>query len=120
MLNQKAIIPNTAALIKKSILNDHKKYGLHNVILENYETTDLKSWLDDQRIPCEQGCENGICVGENPCIGVTCNNAPAPYCVDGVTLRTYPSAGACDEGFCEYEPTDVTCPGGCDGGPHIL
>lgn len=50
LLNQERIFPNTGRLIKRAILRDHERYHLDNVTLENYEVTDLKSWLDDQRI----------------------------------------------------------------------
>ena len=53
ILNQKAIVPNHAREIKKTIQQDHDRYKLDNVTLENYEVGDLKPWLDDQGIPCE-------------------------------------------------------------------
>jgi len=53
ILNQKNVIPNTANNIKKIILADHNKYKLDNVVLENFETMDLKAWIDNQNIPCE-------------------------------------------------------------------
>lgn len=53
VLNQKTIVPNTSANVKKIILNDHHKYGLSNVCLESYETLDLVPWLNKQNINCE-------------------------------------------------------------------
>jgi hypothetical protein len=53
LLSQQVIIPNTSRMIKKAILKDHERYNLDNVVLENYEVTDLKAWLDDQRISNE-------------------------------------------------------------------
>jgi len=53
LLNQEVIIPNTSRMIKKAILKDHERYRLDNVVLENYEVTDLAPWLDDQKIPFE-------------------------------------------------------------------
>ena len=53
ILNQKLIVPNTSRLIKKAILKDHERYKLDNVVLENYEVTDLAPWLTDQKIPYE-------------------------------------------------------------------
>ncbi len=53
ILNQKLIVPNTSRLIKKAILKDHERYKLDNIVLENYEVTDLGPWLTDQNIPYE-------------------------------------------------------------------
>ncbi|WP_027191799.1 hypothetical protein [Fundidesulfovibrio putealis] len=53
VLNQKAIAPNTAAEIKKAILEDHERYTLTNVTMEDYETHDITPWLDSQKIPNE-------------------------------------------------------------------
>ena len=53
LLNEKVIIPNTSKAVKSAIYNDHKKYGLSNICLENYEVTDLKGWCDDQQIENE-------------------------------------------------------------------
>jgi hypothetical protein len=53
VLNQKVIVPNTSRMIKKTILSDHERYNLDNVVLENYEVTDIQPWLFDQKIPCE-------------------------------------------------------------------
>jgi hypothetical protein len=53
VLNQTVFPLNTGALIKKQILKDHERYGLYNIVLENFEVTDLKPWLDEQKIPNE-------------------------------------------------------------------
>lgn len=53
VLNQVVFTLNTSRAIKKAILADHERYGLDNVILENYEITDLAPWLADVKIPCE-------------------------------------------------------------------
>jgi hypothetical protein len=53
LLDQQVIMPNTSRGIKKAILRSHEAYNLDNVVLENYEVTDLKAWLDDQRIQNE-------------------------------------------------------------------
>ena len=53
VLNQVNVVPNTSKNIKATILKDHQRYGFDNVVLENYEVTDLKGWLDDQRIENE-------------------------------------------------------------------
>jgi len=50
------------------------------------------------------------------CAGATtCSNPPAPYCLNGTTLRSYSSPGACSGGFCSYTPVDTTCGNGCQG-----
>lgn len=53
ILNQKNIFPNTARNIKKAVLEDHERYNLTNVVLENYEVADLASWFGNQKINCE-------------------------------------------------------------------
>jgi hypothetical protein len=53
ILNQVKIVPNISRSIKKIILKDHERYRLDNVVLENYEVSDLAPWLSDQRIPYE-------------------------------------------------------------------
>jgi hypothetical protein len=53
VLDQRAIIPNLSRSIKKAILEAHQKFPLTNLILENYEITDLYSWLLEQKIPVE-------------------------------------------------------------------
>lgn len=53
ILNQVRFQINTARSIKRVILDDHKRYGLHNVVLENFETADLFSWMGEEKIPCE-------------------------------------------------------------------
>ena len=54
ILNQVNIVPNTSRNIKKTILRDHERYKLDNVILEDYEITDILPWMENQRIPCEK------------------------------------------------------------------
>ena len=53
LLNQTVFTLNTARAIKKQILQDHERYHLDNVVLENYETADLSPWLSDMRISHE-------------------------------------------------------------------
>ena len=53
VLNQVIFNLNTSRAIKKAILADHERYGLDNVVLENYEITDLAPWLADVKIPHE-------------------------------------------------------------------
>lgn len=65
---------------------------------------------------CAMGCQDGACVGEDPCANVTCNAPPAPTCLDGSTLRTFGQVGACTQGACDYPPTDITCQNGCKDG----
>ncbi len=54
ILNQQKIVPNTSRTIKKAILKDHERYKLDNIILEDYEITDLLPWLEAQNIPVEK------------------------------------------------------------------
>ncbi len=44
---------NTSRLIKKAILKAHEAYHIDNIVLENYEITDLAPWLSDMKIPYE-------------------------------------------------------------------
>jgi hypothetical protein len=53
ILNQHVFTLNTSRAIKKQILQDHERYHLDAVTLENYEITDLAPWLADVKIPCE-------------------------------------------------------------------
>jgi hypothetical protein len=53
LIDQRAIVPNLSRSIKKAILETHQKFPLTNLILENYEITDLHSWLLEQKIPVE-------------------------------------------------------------------
>ncbi len=53
ILNQVVFSLNTSRSIKRQILADHERYHLDNVVLENYEVTDLAPWLDDVKIPHE-------------------------------------------------------------------
>ncbi|KKL87319.1 hypothetical protein LCGC14_1935910, partial [marine sediment metagenome] len=53
LLSQTVFRLNTANAIKKQILKDHEQYQLDNAVLENYEVSDLKGWLDDQKITNE-------------------------------------------------------------------
>jgi len=53
ILNQVRFTINTSKAIKAQILEDHKRYKLNNVCLENYEVTDLLAWMGEQGIPCE-------------------------------------------------------------------
>jgi hypothetical protein len=53
ILNQVKFLVNAARSIKSVILEDHKRYGIDNCVLENYETGDLYSWMCESKIPCE-------------------------------------------------------------------
>ncbi len=50
----------------------------------------------------------------DPCAPNPCTDAPAPLCVNGTTLRTYPATGVCKVGAdfaasCSYPHQDVPC-----------
>lgn len=82
-------------------------------------------------VECPYGCLNGVCenctgdcqgkaCGEdddcgNQCDG-TCTNAPANYCVDTTTRRSFDQTGTCDTNSyqCDYNPQDKTCTYGCN------
>jgi alpha-tubulin suppressor-like RCC1 family protein len=65
--------------------------------------------------PCAHGCSGGVCNGD-PCVGVTCDQPPAPSCADANTRRTY-SPGSCSGGTCSYTPVDTTCPAPANASP---
>ena len=65
-------------------------------------------------IYCEHGCVDGACAGD-PCAGKTCNTPPANHCKDAFTAVHY-GAGACSQGDCVYEQTEINCPYGCSNG----
>ncbi|MDP3235104.1 MAG: hypothetical protein Q8N26_20140 [Myxococcales bacterium] len=64
---------------------------------------------------CPFGCANGSCTG-NPCQGVSCSTPPAATCANATTLRTFSTAGTCNNGACSYTPQDTTCTFGCANG----
>lgn len=53
VLNQHRFLINAAKNIKAVILEDHTRYGLDNVVLENFETADIHAWMIENKIPCE-------------------------------------------------------------------
>lgn len=69
-----------------------------------------------QRVFCEGSCREGKCRDEDPCIGMICNDPPAPYCADAATLRTFAAEGTCADGFCNFAAKDVSCGGACTDG----
>src|SRR5262249_28696835 len=48
-----------------------------------------------------------------------CNAPPAPFCLDGTTLRAYVSVGSCGSGACSYTYWDVLCENSCESGACI-
>jgi hypothetical protein len=64
---------------------------------------------------CAFGCANGACLAD-PCLGVSCDLPPPPYCVDSDTVRTYESTGTCAQGSCSYTNHTSTCAFGCSSG----
>ena len=58
---------------------------------------------------CSKGCQAGACKGD-PCAGVTCNQPPAPACLDATSRRSYAPVGSCGGGACSYAPSDSVCP----------
>ncbi len=64
---------------------------------------------------CTNGCQAGACAGD-PCVGVTCDAAPAAACVDATTRRSYAPTGTCGGGTCTYARTETACPNGCEAG----
>jgi hypothetical protein len=60
----------------------------------------------------------------DPCIGVVCEDPPAPSCEDEDTRRVHAAVGSCAEGECSYGFTDTDCAfgclsGACDGDPCL-
>ena len=52
----------------------------------------------ETRTPCENGCENGACLGD-ACEQMVCDSPPAPICEnDGITLYEYTAPGTCSAG----------------------
>lgn len=60
---------------------------------------------------CAFGCDynTGKCKAD-PCLGISCNNPPADYCLEQNLLRRFVSTGTCAEGSCGYDHEDVECP----------
>ena len=65
---------------------------------------------------CENGCENGVCTGNDPCSGIVCNSPPAASCTDANTLTTTSSSGTCSAGTCSYTSSTTACENGCVSG----
>lgn len=53
ILNQKEIPFSSADGIKKEIVADYEKYGLHNAILEVYQAADIFTWASENYVPAE-------------------------------------------------------------------
>ncbi len=68
-----------------------------------------------QDMACSEECADGQCVGE-PCIGVVCDQLPAPYCGDENTLVHWDTTTSCDNGFCMYGTAATVCANGCEEG----
>ena len=67
---------------------------------------------------CTADCTGKEC-GDDGCGGNcgTCDNAPAPECINENTLRIYIVPGECDDkGKCSYDYSDQTCGYECDNG----
>ncbi len=59
-------------------------------------------------VTCSQLCRDGACVND-PCASVSCTQPPAPYCVNGTTVRTSAAPGVCEGGTCRYTTLDAAC-----------
>ncbi len=68
-----------------------------------------------QDIPCSVQCSSGQCIAE-ACLGVICDQPPAPYCYDGGTLVHWDATSECEDGFCHYGTAVTTCSDGCQEG----
>lgn len=53
VLNQKNILGSMATGIKRAILDDVERYGLHNVVIEAYNAQDIGIWAQENNIPAE-------------------------------------------------------------------
>ena len=68
--------------------------------------------------PCDG--EDNDCDGETDegcgelCEGLVCESPPERICLDSDHLRYYRLPGMCVDGSCEYPPTDIICPEGCE------
>jgi hypothetical protein len=58
--------------------------------------------------PCDFGCAAGACKPD-PCIGLTCETAPANACQDGTHLVAYDATGSCLDGECSYQSRVIPC-----------
>lgn len=65
-----------------------------------------------------QRCFDGFCSVEPPCAGITCDEAPSPYC-DQNTVVAFEEFGSCAGGECNYQTLRTNCAeldGACIGG----
>ena len=67
-------------------------------------------------VSCGSGCQNGACVGNDPCDSITCNSPPGPSCANANILERYSPSGTCSGGTCTYASTTSTCANGCSAG----
>ena len=93
--------------VDQTTLRAYPESGTCSNGLCSYEHTDLT---------CGSGCQDGACVGNDPCNGLTCNSPPAASCTDSHTLKTYSSSGTCSSGTCSYTSITTTCANGCQAG----
>ncbi len=62
------------------------------------------------QVSCGEGtkCLGGICVVEEDCLGIVCDEPPPATCNASVVV-TYPGLGQCESGQCVYQPTFSPC-----------
>lgn len=82
----------------------------------NYVPDDGKNCSDLNACTTGDTCSAGTCTGQ----AVTCNNPPAPTCVNAKTLRTYSLPGTCTSpAGCGYTQSDSTCAFACQSGTCV-
>lgn len=75
---------------------------------------------DELRTNCAavgMACDAGRCV-EDPCLGVFCDEAPAPVCLGSISVIAV-APGLCSEGACAFDEVRVDCSATgerCEGG----
>ena len=63
-------------------------------------------------VSCAELADGGVDAFDPACVGVVCDDSPAPMCV-GDNLRTFARPGTCIGGTCSYPSVDRACVGAC-------
>jgi hypothetical protein len=105
--------PPSSACVSDQVRRSYSAHGSCANGLCSYGHTDTT---------CQNGCDEGACMGPDPCDGVDCTSPPAGFCADSHTLVSYPSSGTCAGGSCNYAASNVSCAqscvsGACQGDP---
>lgn len=78
----------------------------------NYVPLDGASCDDGDACTNDDSCSSGVCAG----IATSCQEPPAPTCLDPSTVQAYEGNGTCAAGDCTYAAVTANCSQGCADG----